>query len=243
MSWIESHQALERHPKTLKLTTEMGWSVDTTIGKLHRFWWWCVDYAEDGGLSKYNDQIIGGSVGLDGDEAKKFVDAMITAAWIDRTPYLRVHDWWTYIGRFLQVKYKHYPEKWMEIKALYNNRTKNRSKGSSKGSSKNQLPTIPNQPTIPIYLTDDKFDVLWNKHPRKLGKEKAREFLKKQILNDEDFSNCEKAVDNYAVSVQGKEIKFIQHGSTFFNKNWKDWIDYKETPLKIVKPEVKYGFN
>lgn len=155
MSWIESHQALERHPKTLKLTTEMGWSVDAAIGKLHRFWWWCVDYAENGDLSKYNDQVIGGGVGLAGDEAKKFVDAMITAIWIDRSPYLRVHDWWTYIGRFLQVKYKNYPEKWMEIKALYNNGKKNSPKNRFKGGFKPKLPNQPNIPNQPIYSEVD----------------------------------------------------------------------------------------
>jgi hypothetical protein len=50
LAWIESHQTLEKHPKTLDLMNATGWDLDTCLGKLHRFWYWCVDYAEDGDL-------------------------------------------------------------------------------------------------------------------------------------------------------------------------------------------------
>ena len=43
---------------------------------------------------------------------------LIRCKFVDRTPYLRVHDWWEYYGRFLQIKYKNRPEKWQEIKNL-----------------------------------------------------------------------------------------------------------------------------
>lgn len=155
MAWIESHQALERHPKTLSLTAAMGWDLDTTIGKLHRFWWWCVDYAEDGDLRKHNDSIIGAAVGLNGDEASKFVKAMKAACWLDSAPYFRVHDWWFYIGRFLRVKYKtSHPEKWKAVMTAYTGREPDEtdipnidcSKGGSKNGSKTRnQPT--NQPT------------------------------------------------------------------------------------------------
>lgn len=119
MAWIKSHQELERHPKTLDLMSAMGWDIDTTIGKLHRFWWWCVDYAPDGDLRKHNDARIGGSVGLNGEDAAKFTKVMVESCWIDRDPYFRVHDWWDHAGSFLQVKFKHTPNLWREIQALY----------------------------------------------------------------------------------------------------------------------------
>lgn len=119
MAWVESHQAIERHPKTFRLMSAMGWDLDMTIGKLHRFWWWCVDYAPDGQLDRFNDDILGTSVGLNGgEESSKFVRAMKQAGWIDSQPF-RVHDWWDHIGRFLQVKYKSTPDKWRNIKDLY----------------------------------------------------------------------------------------------------------------------------
>lgn len=226
MSWIESHQALERHPKTLKLTTEMGWSVDTAIGKLHRFWWWCVDYAENGDLSKYNDQVIGGGVGLTGEDSKKFVDAMITAAWIDRSPYLRVHDWWTYIGRFLQVKYKNYPEKWMEIKALYNNGKKNSPKNRFKGGFKPKLPNQPNQPNQPNLTNLTTFDVVWQKYPNRQGRKAAMRHYNATVKTPDDAANIETALENYLKSEKVKR-GFVQNGSTWFN-DWQSWI--KPTP-------------
>lgn len=119
MAWIESHQSLERHPKTLMLATAMGWDIDVTIGKLHRFWWWCVDYAEDGDLRRHNDECLGAAVGLNGENATAFVRAMRRAGWLDEEPYFRIHDWWDYIGRFLCAKYRRHPAKWQSVRAAY----------------------------------------------------------------------------------------------------------------------------
>jgi hypothetical protein len=169
MAWIESHQSLERHPKTLDLMTRMGWDLDTTIGKLQRFWWWCVDYAEDGDLQKHNDGRLGGAVGLNGEEAKAFKVAMVEACWLDRDPYFRVHDWWNYIGRFLQVKYKHYPDKWQHVRAAYltNKELKN---GSSNGLN-NHRTNQPKQPTNQPEYGFDEFWLAWpQKSPRKVNR-------------------------------------------------------------------------
>lgn len=119
MAWIESHQALRDHPKTIDLMALMGWDLDTNIGKLHRFWWWCVDYAEDGDLRKHNDSRLAIAVGLNSNQGKQFVEAMVKSGWIDREPYFRVHDWWDYIGLFLQRKYQRQPEKWQKVRDLY----------------------------------------------------------------------------------------------------------------------------
>lgn len=156
MAWIVSHQAVERHPKTLRLMDAMGWDLDTTVGKLHRFWWWCVDYAEDGDLRKHNDGSLGGAVGLNGDKAKLFVQSMVEACLLDREPYFRVHDWWEYFGPFLLAKYKRSPDKWMRVRKLYNSD----AHGASNSSNPDYPPThpppkpnpptnIPNPPTIP----------------------------------------------------------------------------------------------
>ena len=120
MAWMESHQSLKNHPKVFDLMHSMGWDLDTTIGKLHRFWWWCVDYAESGDLTKHNNDRLARAVGLNGGkEAKKFVEEMIKASWIDTKPYLRVHNWWDYVGKFLQGKYSHNPDVWRRIQKAY----------------------------------------------------------------------------------------------------------------------------
>ena len=76
------------------------------------------------------------------------------------------------------------------------------------------------------------FEKLWEKYPRKLGKNKALTHFKAQVKNEQDLKDINIALDNYLKSenvVKGNE-KYIQHGSTWFN-NWKDWIDYKENGL------------
>lgn len=120
MAWIESHIALRDHPKVLDLAAHMEWQdPDLALGKLHRFWYWCVDHAEDGDLRKYNDGQIGRAVGLNGAGCKKFVEAMVAARLLDREPYFRVHDWWRYYGPALRSKYKRSQQKWEFIRNLY----------------------------------------------------------------------------------------------------------------------------
>ena len=118
MAWIESHQALERHPKTLDLMTSMGWDLSQTIGNLHRFWWWCVDYAEDGDLRKHGNRYAI-ALGMTGETADKFVTEMRRISFIDTDPYLRVHDWWHYHGYSLRAKYRQNKEKWERVRELH----------------------------------------------------------------------------------------------------------------------------
>uniref|UniRef100_A0A6M3J741 Putative replication protein n=1 Tax=viral metagenome TaxID=1070528 RepID=A0A6M3J741_9ZZZZ len=141
MAWLESHQEIDNHPKLSLLISLTKSSKNECIGILHRLWWWTLSYAENGYLGKYNPLAITTFLSIE----EVFYSHLITSGWIDDDNY--IHDWWDYVGRFLQVKYKHKPEKWQEIKALYDNR-KNRSNNRSKNrqgvSSKNYKPNITN---------------------------------------------------------------------------------------------------
>lgn len=97
----------------------MGWDADIAIGKLMRFWWWCVDYAEDGDLRKHSPARLAVAVGLQASDGQAFFHAMVKSGWIDEQPHLRVHDWWDYIGPFLRTKYRHHSDKWQKVKDLY----------------------------------------------------------------------------------------------------------------------------
>ena len=129
MPWIETHQKLERHPKTLGLATLMGWGLDETLGKLLRFWWWSVDYAEDGDLRRYNAYHVANAMGVVGDQAEKLIMALCDCGgqvgseefpgFLDREPYLRIHDWWDTIGPWLRKKYRYEPDKWKRVEKLY----------------------------------------------------------------------------------------------------------------------------
>lgn len=147
MAWIESHQALGNHPKLLKLSRAMGWSKSDTLGRLHLFWHWCLDYAVDGQLDKHGPAIVADVFNIAEQDRDKFLAALHESEFVDSAPQFRVHDWWDYAGRFLQVRYKRTPKVWKEIKRLYGHsiqRTNNRTT--------TELPTInnhkPNQPNL-----------------------------------------------------------------------------------------------
>ncbi len=152
----------------------MGWDLDVTVGKLHRFWWWCVDYAEDGDLRKHNDGALGGSVGLNGDAAKNFVQAMLSACWLDRSPYFRIHDWWDYFGIFLQIRYKRKPERWKEIrdKCLQKDTKKRNGARNGSGNAIPNQPNLTNQPPIPPEGALNGFEKFWDVYPQR-GRERC----------------------------------------------------------------------
>lgn len=224
MAWIESHQSIKDHYKTLHLASLMGWDVYSTIGRLHCFWWWCLDYAPTGDLRKFNDSILAQSVGLNASEGKAFVDAMVESCWIDRgRNVFRVHDWVEYAGRYLRdTKFKSKPEKWEEIKALY--RVGYQPKVSRK-SAESQL----YQPTNLTNLTnqpnnvDFNFEEVWNQYPNKDGRKDALRHFNATVKTVEDFEAIKRALSNY---LQSERVQkgFIKNGSTWFN-NWRDWIN------------------
>ena len=119
MAWIESHEDLLIHPKTLDLMNRMKWDTNFTLGTLHRFWWWCMRFAQDGDLRRHNASRLAAAVGLPDTQAEKFVEAMVQAGWLDTTPYFRVHDWWQYTGLFLQRKHSRNPHIWRQVRDSY----------------------------------------------------------------------------------------------------------------------------
>lgn len=122
MAWIESHQRLLNDPEMLRLAGEMNWSVPECIGRLHMFWWWCVDHAETGDLRRCNDAVLALAVGLNPGDGKRFVDAMVGQdgqGFIERQPYFRIRNWWKFHGYRLAKKYAKLPAKVESIRKLY----------------------------------------------------------------------------------------------------------------------------
>ncbi len=99
MSYIESHQELENHPKLLDLMVALRIDTDTALGRLHRFWYWCMTYAETGVLEKHPAARIDAKFGAG------FVAAMRECGFIDKDRF-RVHDWVDYAGRYLTTRYR-----------------------------------------------------------------------------------------------------------------------------------------
>lgn len=78
------------------------------------------------------------------------------------------------------------------------------------------------------------FENLWDLYPNKKGKNRVT----KQTLKDISAIGEERmtaAVKAYAKEVEGVDKKFIKHGSTFFNGDYKDYLN--QQPVKEEKKE------
>lgn len=99
MSWIESHQSLSRHRKTLRATALLRVNRYQLIGHLHELWWWALDNVPtDGSLAGLSAEEIAEGAGWPIEDAERFVEALTAAGFIDRQPQA-LHDWYEYAGK------------------------------------------------------------------------------------------------------------------------------------------------
>lgn len=96
--WIESHQSLARHPKTLRLARALRKSVPAAIGHLHLLWWWALEHASPGSLDNVSGKEVAEVCMWRGRPAE-LLRALTEAGLLDagRT----IHDWADYTGRLL----------------------------------------------------------------------------------------------------------------------------------------------
>ncbi len=109
MPYNEAHSELRDHPKTKRLKRMLKTSLPATIGHLQCLWWWVMDYAPNGDLSKFNAGDIAEGAEWEGDE-DVFLDALLTCnigeggfGFLEKTTdgKLIVHDWWQYGGKLI----------------------------------------------------------------------------------------------------------------------------------------------
>ncbi len=151
--WIESHQSLRSHPKVKKAARLAGVSEKEMIGCLHYLWWWALDYAPDGDVTKYSPEDIEAAVDWNG-TPYVFYNALVDCGFnghcglIEKTgEHVLIHDWDTYAGKLIERR-----------EANANRMRSTRAKhvqGTLFASVElpNQ-PNQPNQPTIPTEPTD-----------------------------------------------------------------------------------------
>lgn len=101
MAWIESHQELARHPKAKRFSRLLGVPLPAAIGHLHFFWWWAMDYAQDGDISKYDSADIADACGWDRDP-DVLKSALFDSGFVDEDHF--IHDWFDYAGRLIEKR-------------------------------------------------------------------------------------------------------------------------------------------
>lgn len=100
MAWIESHQTLSRHPKTLRLAAELKCGVPAAIGYVHLMWYWALDFAPTGDI-RTSPSILAHACEWRG-SAERFIQALVTAGFLeDREGGVVIHDWADYAGKLM----------------------------------------------------------------------------------------------------------------------------------------------
>lgn len=95
-------------------------------------------------------------------------------------------------------------------------------------------------------ITVSHFELIYDSYPEKKGKAKAQKHFMAQIKTQEDWLYILNALDKYIAEVDrcrknGHPDLSYQHASTWFNKSWRDYINYKppakQSPDGIQKPQ------
>lgn len=109
MAWIELHQSLPRHKKTLRLARLLKVSRREAWALVAELWLWAVDNAPTGGPLFAED--IADAVEWDGD-ALDLAEALKSAGWVDQASKndlasgWMIHDWVEYIQPLLDSREK-----------------------------------------------------------------------------------------------------------------------------------------
>lgn len=90
--WIESHAALREHPKLKRLARLLRVERPTAVGYLHYLWWWAMEYAPDGDLSRFDDEDVADATEWPGDPAE-LMGALRASGFMDGS---ELHDWKDY---------------------------------------------------------------------------------------------------------------------------------------------------
>jgi len=257
-TWIESHAALRNHPKVGRLARKLRIPRMQAIGILHAFWWWALEYAEDGDLSRSDTDDI--AAACEWEDGNALLDALRHAGFVDD---LMIHDWWDYTGRLLSLRAERraktrervtrYRERRNALRAQCNadvTRLCNADVTHLSNAPVTHL-TLPN-PTLPNQtngkgtssrsrarrVDDPHFEKFWSVYPRRQAKADARRAWEKLAPDDALTETILEAVRQAALTDQWRrdEGQYIPLPATYLNK--RRWEDEAVTPLPLLEPPI-----
>lgn len=81
------------------------------------------------------------------------------------------------------------------------------------------------------YIYGDFFESIWKLYPKKKGKGQISKSQKMKLykIGFDELSRC---IERYKKAIADTDEKFIQHGSTFFNSGYVDYLDKNYTEQK-----------
>lgn len=102
MAWIEAHQGLANHIKTIKLRKLLKIKKIEAVGILFMFWWWSLDNAPDGDISSLDDSDISEIVEYKSKSGVSVLAALIESGFVDENKH--IHDWHEYAGKLIDKR-------------------------------------------------------------------------------------------------------------------------------------------
>jgi len=147
MAWIESHQSLGHHRKTLQAASTLHVDRHKLIGHLQVLWWWGLDNADTNGkLGRVSARALAEAAEWPAKDSDRFVQALTTAGFLEASEEgFSLHDWYDYAGKLNDQRAMRRESNRMAQSAR---RQRLRQRGVSADSSASQQSTVPN-PTGP----------------------------------------------------------------------------------------------
>ena len=105
--WIELHQEMPRHPKTLALAQALKVSRREAVGSLVDLWTWALSCAdEDGSLKSIGDEGIALALDWPLKRAGRLVQAFVQCGWLDQLDddTYCLHDWSDYTSKLSEKR-------------------------------------------------------------------------------------------------------------------------------------------
>lgn len=197
MAWIELHQTVKKHRKTLRLSSLLGISRREAVGLLCDLWLWAIDNADKHGLLEgMNAEDIGMALDMSKRQSEKTVAALVESGYLDLSDGQYVlHDWYEYCGKLNEKR-----ESDRKRKAESRKKSDGSPTEVTRKSHGSPLVTVPNL-TVPNHLSSLRSDrestagtpASPPPEPKKPERHKYGEY-KNVLLTDEEL---EKLKDEY----------------------------------------------
>lgn len=239
MAWIQAHQQLRDHRKTLYAADALGIEPAHMIGLLVSFWLWALDNAPSGSLDGISNRTIARAAQWNGD-SDDFTAVLRDSGFLDTDEdgKLCIHDWYEYAGKLVDQREaeRERSRRRRAAESAVKKATSNdrRSTAGRLDQSRVDNSRVDNRGNTPIPPTDDidapnlqerRFDEFWKAYPKKVGKIAAQKAWKKIKMTEALFGKIMLAISEAKKSEQWcrENGRYIPNPSTWLNQGrWDD---------------------
>lgn len=240
MAWIESHQSLSRHRKTIRTAGRLEVDRHKLIGHLHELWWWALDNVGiDGCLGDMDPFEVAMAAEWDGD-AEAFVDALTEAGFIDKNSdgTLSLHDWYDYAGKLIEAREVERERSRRRREEARQRRDQRTTSGRTADDRQTTVGTVPNR-TVPNRTNRD--NVEFEENESKTESVPYAEII--DHLNDKAGKRYRPTTDatRRHISARWNEGHTLEDFRTVVDKKVAEWMG---TDMEqYLRPQTLFGTN